>query len=207
MPTETRLSQLAGILSIAKLFDALRERGRKVSNLFAAGRARDERLDRHRPLAVPVVVEASRRFAHHWTKREHIEVREVHLAMGVDMGVEVLVAEVTPAHDGGGVVRDPQLVVHAAVQPRAAADELEEPRQPERAAREKGIEDAHLDVRMHREGGKIEVLADGVHVVHQQPHPHAAVGCPQRLIQQQLRGHVLADDVVLQIERALGSLR
>ena len=48
------------------------------------------------------------------------------------------------------------------------------------------------------------VLARGVEVVHQHAHAHAAVGGAADVLQQDAGGFVLMNDVVLDVERALG---
>ena len=50
------------------------------------------------------------------------------------------------------------------------------------------------------------VLARGVEIVHQHAHAHAAIGGGAHMLQQDSRGLVLMDDVVLDIEGSLGMI-
>src|ERR1700690_1298028 len=54
---------------------------------------------------------------------------------------------------------------------------------------------------------KMAILARRVEIVHEHAHAHAAVGSAADVIQQVLRGFVVANDVILEIERALGVVR
>ena len=53
---------------------------------------------------------------------------------------------------------------------------------------------------------EVPVLARGVQIVHQHAHAHAAVRGVADVLQQGARGLVLADDVILDVERALGMI-
>ena len=68
----------------------------------------------------------------------------------------------------------------------------------------KGIEDPHLDVRVLAQVQEAAVFAGGVEVIDQQAHPHAAIRRQAHMMQQQPRRIVLVDDVVLDVEGALG---
>ena len=74
----------------------------------------------------------------------------------------------------GLVVGRERLVVHPPVQSRKIGQVREQAR-PANADR---IEQANLDVRMRIEVGENRIEAGRVVVVEQEPHPHAAVGCP-----------------------------
>jgi hypothetical protein len=80
--------------------------------------------------------------------------------------------------------------VHAPVEARAVAQEFEQPRQAERSSPQERIEQPHLDIRLRRQRGEIEVPADGVQVVDQQAHANAALRRAQRPLQQQRRGRI-----------------
>ena len=53
---------------------------------------------------------------------------------------------------------------------------------------------------------KAPVLARGVEIIDQHSHPHAAIGGAAHMLQQDPRGLVLVNDVVLDIERSLGMI-
>ena len=93
--------------------------------------------------------------------------------------------------------------MHAAVEAREVESQLAETQ----AAVGVGIEQPHLDVRMRIERRERRVQPARVVVVEQQPHPHAAFGrLPQRLAQESA-GRVVAQDVVLDVEAAIGGAR
>jgi len=54
---------------------------------------------------------------------------------------------------------------------------------------------------------KMAILARRVEIVHEHAHAHAAVGGAADVIQQILRGLVVTNDVILQIDRTLGVVR
>ena len=66
------------------------------------------------------------------------------------------------------------------------------------------VEHAHLDVRAGGQAGQHRVLADGVQVVDQQAHAHAARGGVGQLAQELPAGGVVGDLVVLGVDALLG---
>src|ERR1700722_10395086 len=54
---------------------------------------------------------------------------------------------------------------------------------------------------------KMPILARRVEIVHEHAHAHAAVGGAADVIQQVLRGFVVTNDVILEIDGALGVVR
>jgi hypothetical protein len=86
----------------------------------------------------PVAVEVPRDLGHDRPDRQHVEVGE----RDALARVEVLVADVPPADDGGPVVGGERLAVHAPVQPREVGEVAEQAP----AAVPEGVEQAHLDV-------------------------------------------------------------
>ena len=111
--------------------------------------------------------------------------------------------EMAPADDRDRVVRDPQLVVHAAVQSRRVPEEFKKLRQPEGAAARKRVERAHFDIGMRREAREIEIFSRCIKIVDQQAHAHPAMSRAQHAVEKELSRGVLSYDEVLQVERAL----
>ena len=109
--------------------------------------------DRQRPFAVPVAVETARDLARHGAECQHIEIGKQRLARPA----KILVAEIAAADDRADVIRNPRLVVHAAIQPLTIGDELEQPRRCETAAG-KRIEDAHFNAGNGSQQRQIELL-------------------------------------------------
>ncbi len=70
-----------------------------------------------------------------------------------------------------------------------------------------GVEDADLDVDVGTQVQEAPILARGIQVVDEHAHPHAAVRGEAHVIQQCPAGVVLVNDVVLDVERALGMIR
>jgi len=156
----------------------------------------------HRPRQhrVPERVEHPPGVGHHGAGGHHVAVAEVEHRVRV----EVLVADVAPAEDRDTAVDGEGLVVHAAVEPRELAQEVERPAQA--APLQRRVEDADLDVRVLVEQRQHVVAPAHVDVVQQQPHPHPAIG---RRVQPggdvAARG-VAVPDVVLRVDRAFGGL-
>ncbi len=161
-----------------------------------------ERLDRQHNSAVPESVEDRLRLGGGRTDRHHVEVAEV-VVVG---GVEVVVADVAAADDRHPRVRDPRLVVHAA----RGAEETQQHFQsaPERVLpRPRRVEHPYFDVlvAVEREvGGDAAVRGE---VVEEESHAHAAVGCLQHLVGEEMPGQVALPDVVHEIEAAAGGAR
>ena len=68
----------------------------------------------------------------------------------------------------------------------------------------KRIEHPDFDVRVFAQMHESPILAGGIEVIDQDAHPHAAIRREAHVVEQQPRGFVLVDDVVLNIERAFG---
>jgi hypothetical protein len=124
---------------------------------------------------------------------EQIEVAEIELARGV----EVLVADIAAAPDHKMPVHDPALVVHAVVEAVAGAQEFYRITEPAQGAESERVVQADLDGRVPRERRQRAFGPPHVEVVQQQPHPHAAVGRPEHLSDQQPARHVLVPNVIL----------
>lgn len=131
---------------------------------------------------------------------EQVEVGEVHLRLGV----EILVAEVASAYDGRRAVGQPQLVVHAPVLLGQVEQAADASRDAGGAAQVQRVEQAHLDVRMGGEHTDLVVPAIAGGVVDEDAYPHATVGCLEQLVGEGARGQSVVDDVVLDVEAALG---
>ncbi len=70
----------------------------------------------------------------------------------------------------------------------------------------KWIEYPDIDVRVLLQVHEAPVLARGVEVVDEHAHAHAAIRGAAHVLQQNSRGLVLVNDVVLNVERALGAV-
>ena len=82
--------------------------------------------------------------------------------------------------------------------------EASDARPDRRSSAGKRIEDPHLDVGMLAQMHEAPVLARGVQIVDQHSHPHAAIRGTAHVLQQDPRGLILVNDVVLNVERPLG---
>ena len=178
------------------------ERGARLLPLVGAGLPLDERCERHGCTAVPVIVETARQLAHHRPDGEQVEVREV----GLGAAVEVLVAEIASADDRDRVVGHPQLVVHAAVKPLGIAQELEQASDSGLAAGHEWIEQPRLDARNQGRRATYEIAICGMDIVEQDAHSYTAFGGRGYALQQQVGRAVVADAVVLQVERPFGGI-
>ena len=116
------------------------------------------------------------------------------------MRIEVLVADVASADDRDLAVDRERLVVHAPIEAREVGQEFER----SQATQAKRIEQPHFDVRMRGERTEESIETRGVIVVEQETDTNAAVGGPTHRCKEQHAGHVLAPDVVLDVERVLG---
>ena len=131
---------------------------------------------------------------------EHVDVGEIQ----VGLGIEILVPQIAPADDGHAVVRQPQLVVHAPVLLRQVEQPAHGSRHAGAAAQMQRVEHADLDLRMRRQRGDDPVQAIAGGVVEQNAHAHATVGRLEQFLHQHPRADAVMNDVVLQIEAALG---
>ena len=75
------------------------------------------------------------------------------------------------------------------------------------AAAGKRIEHPHFDVGVLAQVHEPPVLARRIEIIDQHPHAHTAVRGQTHMLQQEPRGLVLMDDVVLDVERAFGVVR
>ena len=74
------------------------------------------------------------------------------------------------------------------------------------AAAGEGIEHAYLDVGVMPQMQEPPVLARRIEIIHQHAHAHPPVGRAAHMLQQEPGRFVLMDDVVLDVERALGMI-
>ncbi len=192
--------QGARIRGVGQLRAALPELLAGRGELRFARRERAELRDRDCVTAVPVGLEALRRLPGHGADREDVDVLKVELAEA-----EVLVADVAAAQNRGDAVGDELLVVHAAIHAREAGEQLAEA--VESGAVDVGIEDPDLDVLMSVEArDQLVLLFEGTPVVEQHAHAHAAIGGGDEAVDDQRAGLIGVEDVVLEIERAVGEL-
>ena len=82
----------------------------------------------------------------------------------VGLGVEVLIAQIAPAHNGHAVIGQPQLVVHAPVLTRQVEQPPHGSRHAGAAPKLQGIEqpDLHIGVRRERRQQFVEPVAGRV---------------------------------------------
>ncbi|MNZ84356.1 hypothetical protein D3C78_1031090 [compost metagenome] len=94
----------------------------------------------------------------------------------VGLGIEVLVTQVAATDDGGAVVCQPQLVVHASVLQRQVEQPAHGSRYPGAAAQMQRIEQANLYFRVSGQcgDGLVQAVAGGV--VEQNTNTHATIG-------------------------------
>ncbi|MNK93350.1 hypothetical protein D3C87_1135070 [compost metagenome] len=163
------------------------------------GAAAGQRAHRIGRRAVPVGVERAGDLAHDGAVRQHVQIAEA----DVGRGAEVLVADIAPADDGGLVIGNQRLVVHAPVHAR----ELQQRAGTPEGAAGHRVEDAHLDGWMGVHGQQQVVVGAHADVVQQHPHTHAPVCRAQHGVGQGSAGGVVVPDVVLEVERALGLFR
>jgi hypothetical protein len=115
---------------------------------------------------------------------------------------EVFVTDIAPAENGGFVVRDHRLVVHASID---AGKFQERSERLEVAARDR-IEQPDLEVRVRAEREQNLVIGVRAEVVEQDPHAYAAVGRFEQRSRQLAARQIVVPDVVLQVERAVSRL-
>ena len=171
-------------------------------NLFRGRWAGDESLDRHGPLAVPVLVETPGDAAYHGSRCQEIEIRKI----DVGMRLEILVADIPPADDRCGVVGDPRLVVHAAVESHRVRNVLEQAHDRERSAAEKGVVGTHLEVGLSGKNRQVCLVPGNVEIVDEESHAHAPLRRREQAAEQELARRVVMNRVVLQIQGALRRL-
>ncbi|SCZ40492.1 hypothetical protein SAMN03159306_01290 [Pseudomonas sp. NFACC48-1] len=171
-----------------------------VGQVLGRGAMGQELLDGFAQGAVPVLVEAVTQLFGHRADTEQVDVGEVQ----VGFGVEILIAQVATADDGHAVIRQPQLVVHPAVLLRKVEQAAEAASHAGGTSQVQRVEQADLDLRMSGEGGDDLILAIAGGVVQQYPYAHAPVGGLEQFIYQHPRADAVMDDVVLQIQAALG---
>ncbi|MNI28993.1 hypothetical protein D3C73_827980 [compost metagenome] len=164
------------------------------------GLAGQEFVDRLAQRAVPVLVETVAELLGDRADAEHVDVGKVE----VGFGVEILVAQVAPADDGRAVVGQPQLVVHAPVLQRQVEQSTHGSRHTGGATQVQWVEQADLDLRVCGQRGDDPVQAIAGGVVEQNPDSYATVGCLEQFVHQHARADAVVDDVVLQIDAALG---
>ena len=159
-----------------------------------------QRLHRNRELALPELFEAHGQLLHRGPGSEYVVIGE--LPLGVDL--EILVADVAAADEGDRTVGNEQLVVHAEIEPRVAEEVLETTHEAVVAAVSPGIEDADLDVRRPGEAKELLIAVDRLDIVDEDAHAYAAGGSPAERLGDELPRLITVEDVVLQIERAVG---
>ena len=161
---------------------------------------RGHRGDRVGVLAVPKGIERRGQLRHDGAGRHHVQIDEIIVLIAR----EVLIADIAAAGDGQRVVGDEQLVVHAVIDAANVARRGDEPGPGRESAAGKRIEHPDLDVRVFAQMQEAPVFARRIEIIDQDAHPHAAVRRQAHMMQQQPRGIVLLNDVVLDVERAFG---
>ena len=158
-----------------------------------------QRGDRNRRLVVPIKIEFVGHLLHHGADEHHVEIGKIHLRMRL----EIFIADIAAADDGGLPVGGERLVVHPLIDAPEVGDHAEQ------AGRTQGhgVEHAHLDVRMTVDGEQRGVGGHRAEIVEQQAHAHAAVGRPEQMLKQDFARHVLVPDEILHIETALRRIR
>ena len=152
-----------------------------------------------RRCVVPVLLERLRHLARNGADGEYIEIRKQHALPGA----EVFIPDVTATDDRRFGIGGKRLVVHAPIQAAKVAEVAE---RLEPAVRER-IEQPNLDivVAIQRSDRRVEPR-DAV-VVEQKPHAHATLGGTPQVLEQQVARRIAVPDVVLHVERPLGSAR
>ncbi|MNF86076.1 hypothetical protein D3C84_684990 [compost metagenome] len=188
------------MILFARLFQRFFQARAGVLQVLLRRSARQEFIDRLAQRTVPILVEAVAQLLGDRADAEHVDVGEIQ----VGLGIEILVPQVTAANDGGAVVRQPQLVVHAPVLQRQIEQPPHGPRHAGAAAQVQRVEQADLDLRVRRQRGDdpVEAIAGGV--VEQDSHAYATVGSLEQFVHQHPCADAVMDDVVLQVEAALG---
>jgi hypothetical protein len=73
-----------------------------------------------------------------------------------------------------------------------------------RSSAREGIEDPHFDVGVFAQVQEPPVLASGIEIVDEDAHPHTPIRRQAHVMQEDPRRIVLLNDVVLNVQRALG---
>jgi hypothetical protein len=175
-------------------------------------RRRSGSLGAHRPghrsdgisvFTVPKGIERCRQLRHDGAGRDHVEIDEIVLGIAR----EVLVADVAAAGDGECIVGDEQLVVHPVIDAANVGCRREKASPRRESSARKRIEYPDFDIRVFAQMQEPPIFTHRIEIIHQNAHPHAAIRGQAHMIQQDPRGIVLVDDVVLNVERALGMVR
>jgi len=164
------------------------------------GRELAELRNRNGVLARPIRLETLCRLLRDGTADEDVHVLKVQLA-----AAEILVANVAPAEHHGRVIGDELLVVQAPVDSREAGQQLAQPVYPRSV--DIGIEDTDVDVLVRIQSGHdVVFLVQRAPVIEQDADSYAAISGGDESIDDQRPGLVGVEDVVLQIQRAVGEL-
>ena len=100
----------------------------------------DDASGRISRIARPIAVEVFRHFGNHFARCQYIQIGE----HGIFPDLEIFVADIASADDGGAVVGGQRFVVHTAVEAR----EVGQIAQRAPSARDEGVEQAYFDIRM-----------------------------------------------------------
>ena len=164
------------------------------------GKAQGDKIaNRLAQCAVPVLVEAVTQLFCHRAYAEQVDIGEIQLRLGI----EILVAQIAPAHDRHAVIGQPELVVHAPVLARKVEQPPHCPGHARAAPQLQRVEQADLDIGMGRKGCQHIVQAITGRVIEQDAHPHPAICRLEQLVDQHARTQPVVDDVVLQVEAGL----
>ena len=114
--------------------------------------------------------------------------------------MEILVADVASANNGGGIVGNEQFVVHPVIHPLAGNNKLGVAQQLEHAARVERIEEPDFDSRMSGQCPDLPVASDVVGVIDQHSYAYPAIGSTNNGCHQQLARRVVLNGEILQVE-------
>ena len=137
------------------------------------------------------------------TRPHHVQIDEIVFRIAR----EVFVADVAAAGDGERIVRHEQLVVHAMIDAPDVGHRQQKAGPRRESSAGKRIEHPHLDVCMFAQMQEAPIFARRIEIIDQNAHPHAPIRREAHMMQQQPRGIVLMNDVVLNVQRALGMVR
>ena len=118
----------------------------------------------HYHFAIPVQVKHIGDISYQRAYCHHVQVAEGRILRSI----EILIADIAPAHDGQLVIGSERFIVHAIVQ----APHITGKAQATATPIAKGVKQSHLDIGMGIEPQQPGVLALGVQVIQQQAHPH-----------------------------------
>ena len=147
---------------------------------------------------IPVSIEHIGDILYYRPHADHVQVAE----LGILPEAEIFVGYIAPADDRDLVVDGERLVVHAPVD---SAESRQRALRPARGAAVKRVEYSNLEVRVRMQRRQTDVVATRKHVVHQQPHANAAIGCLQKPVDKYATDDVVLDQVVLQVDALLGT--